>query len=77
MTFQGKVEVALYRAQDAVESTGETVNDAAGNLIDAVKKQWDDNGNLIVGGLIVILFLCLIGKIFKKWYVDILVLTRE
>ena len=66
MTFQGKVEVALYRAQDAVESTGETVNDAAGNLIDAVKRQWDDNGNLIVGGLIVILFLCLIGKIFKK-----------
>ena len=66
MTFQREVEKAVDRAQDAVESTGETVNDAAGNLIDAVKRQWDDNGNLIVGGLIVILFLCLIGKIFKK-----------
>ena len=66
MTFQREVEKALDKAQDAVESTGETVNDAAGNLIDAVKRQWDDNGNLIVGGLIVILFLCLIGKIFKK-----------
>ena len=51
--------------QDAVESTGETVNDAAGNLIDAVRKQWDENGNLIVGVLVAILFICLIGKIFK------------
>ena len=65
MTFQREVEKAVDRAQDAVESTGETVNDAAGNLIDAVKKQWDNNGNLIVGVLVAILFICLIGKIFK------------
>ena len=65
MTFQREVEKAVDRAQDAVESTGETVNDAAGNLIDAVKKQWDNNGNLIVGVLVAFLFICLIGKIFK------------
>ena len=65
MTFQREVEKAVDRAQDAVESTGETVNDAAGNLIDAVRKQWDENGNLIVGVLVAILFICLIGKIFK------------
>ena len=65
MTFQREVEKAVDRAQDAVESTGERVNDAAGNLIDAVRKQWDENGNLIVGVLVAILFICLIGKIFK------------
>ena len=65
MTFQREVEKAVDRAQDAVESTGETVNDAVGNLIDAVRKQWDENGNLIAGVLVAILFICLIGKIFK------------
>ena len=47
----------------------ETVNDAAGNLIDAVKRQWDDNGMFLCLCLIfklMFLCLCLIFKLMLK-----------